>query len=178
MTRSILTPKLILIKTIITSVRVYISAWLSKLLFNEIVAGITRGELVMKLIWIVLAVIGLEVVITTVNKVIDYFSEKSTMRYNAYYTIKNRDKCNRLKFELHDDPQEKNELKQFINEKKRIASAICFLTMEIMRCRLHVRHLKSCRVQNSGQAFALGRRKRHTFSKRDFPLSESTPAAL
>ena len=116
---------LYILKTILSTIKVYISAWFSKKLFNVILYGITLGEITKQLISLVIIVISIDIIFALINLITDYYSEKSALFYNNAFTLKNSQKCSRLKYQYHDDPTEKNQVKQFLNDGKSIMNVYC-----------------------------------------------------
>ena len=116
---------LYIIKTVLATIKVYISAWFSKRLFNEILLGIELGQTTSILMGMVLTVISIDVIYALTNLIIDYFSEKSALVYNNTFTVKNSQKCSRLKYQYHDDPNGKNEVRQFLNDGRSVVNVYC-----------------------------------------------------
>lgn len=116
---------LYILKTILSTIKVYISAWFSKKLFNVILYGITLGEITRQLISLVIIVISIDIIFALINLITDYYSEKSALFYNNAFTLKNSQKCSRLKYQYHDAPTEKNQVKQFLNDGKSIMNVYC-----------------------------------------------------
>lgn len=116
---------LFIFKSLLTTGRVYLSAWLSRLLINEIATGIGIQQVTSALLCFAFSIIFVDIFFAFVNIIVDYFSEISATKYNNYFTIKNSKKCARLKYEFHDSPSDKDELRQFLADGKSVMNIFC-----------------------------------------------------
>ena len=116
---------LYILKSILSSIKVFISAWISRLLFNEILICISYGRITHRLIELVLLALSTDVCFAFINIIVDYFSEQSALNYNNHITIVNSQKNSRLKYSYHDDPTEKNAVKQFLSDGKSVINVYC-----------------------------------------------------
>lgn len=116
---------LFIIKNIFSSIRVFLFAWISKLLLNEIAACITDGQITLELFVTIIISISCEILFTISFRIVEYYSEKSTLRYNNYLTLKNAQKYFSLKYEFYDDPNQKNQLQQFLVDNRAIIDLFC-----------------------------------------------------
>jgi len=83
---------LFILKTFLSSTKVFISAEFSRVLFNEILFGISFGRISQRLIVLVLVVLSIDVGVAFAYLLIDYYSEKSALNYNNNITIINSQK--------------------------------------------------------------------------------------
>ena len=118
---------LFIIRSIITSTQVFLFAWLSKMLFNEIVVCISNATVSYNVLIISGVIIISEIILSIILKIIEFFSERSTLKYNTYISLKNSEKSSALKFEFFDNPKSKDELKQFIADSKAIINCFCVI---------------------------------------------------
>lgn len=116
---------LFILKTLLSTVRLYLSAWLSRLLINELAAGIGAHSITSTLIILALIIILVEVFFAFFNLGMDYFSEISATKYSNQFNIKNSKKCSRLKYQFHDSPSDKDELKQFWADGASVVNIYC-----------------------------------------------------
>lgn len=104
---------LFIFKSLLSTGRIYLSAWLSRRLINELAAGIGSQRITSTLIILAFIIILVDIFFAFFNLGMDYFSEISAIKYSNQFNIKNSEKCSRLKFQFHDSPSDKDELKQF-----------------------------------------------------------------
>lgn len=116
---------LFIIKTILNSGRIYVSAFLGREMFNELLIGITSQQITSKLLSLVFGIVLFDILFALINSAIDYYSEISATKYSNHFTIKNSQKCSCLKFEYHDNPTQKDNVKQFLSDSGSIINSFC-----------------------------------------------------
>ena len=94
-------------------------------MFDELLNNISLGSVSKLLFLLTLIIISIDVVFALINIIIDYYSENSAIIFNNIFTLKNSEKCSRLKYQYHDDPNDKNNVRQFINDGKSILNVYC-----------------------------------------------------
>lgn len=114
-----------IIKTIIAMGHFFLSVYLSKSLINEILNAILTRNINDKLLVLAISILLIETILAFINLILNYYAEISATKYNNAFTIKISQKCSRLKYELHDSPKDKNEIKQFVQDSKSIVNLFC-----------------------------------------------------
>lgn len=72
-------------------------------MFDELLNNISLGSVSKLLFLLTLIIISIDVVFALINIIIDYYSENSAIIFNNIFTLKNSEKCSRLKYQYHDD---------------------------------------------------------------------------
>lgn len=80
---------LFIIKTILNSGRIYVSAFLGREMFNELLIGITSQQITSKLLSLVFGIVLFDILFALINSAIDYYSEISATKYRIklFYII-------------------------------------------------------------------------------------------
>ena len=116
---------LFIVKTSIASGKVFVFARLSQLLLDEITYAINAGVVTRKTIELSLFIVFAEMLVITITSIIEYFSTKSTLKYNNSMSVKNAEKCSALKYEFYDSPENQNNLRQFNTDAHAIINLFC-----------------------------------------------------